>query len=81
MDHLSLDFHMTHFSDCLRMSIVSVLSSSSIESHIYAVFFVSPSSCSSEESHTCVGVGEGSETSQIPVMYFCDHSFSKSMTD
>jgi hypothetical protein len=30
---------------------VSVLSSSSIESHIYAVFFVSPS-CSSEESHT-----------------------------
>ncbi len=30
---------------------MSVLSSSSIESHMYAVFFVSPSPCSSEESH------------------------------
>jgi hypothetical protein len=40
---LSLDFDMTHSSDSLRMSIVSTLSSSSIESHIYDVFFVSPS--------------------------------------
>ncbi len=31
---------------------VSALSFSSIESHMYAVFFVSPSSFSSEESHT-----------------------------
>ena len=31
---------------------MSALSSSSIESHMYAIFFVSPSSCSSEESHT-----------------------------
>jgi hypothetical protein len=31
---------------------VSALSSSSIESHMYAVFYVSTSSFSSEESHT-----------------------------
>ena len=49
--HLSLDFHMTHLSDCWRLSIVSALSASSIESHMYAVFFVSSFSCSSEESH------------------------------
>ena len=42
---------MTQLSDYLRLSIVSVMSSSSIESHMYAIFFVSPSSCSSEESH------------------------------
>ena len=43
---------MTHSSDCLRMSIVSSLSSSSIESHRYAVVLMSPSSCSSEGSPT-----------------------------
>jgi hypothetical protein len=42
---------MTHSSDCLRMSIVSSLSSSSIESQIYDVVFLTPSSCSSEGSH------------------------------
>ena len=52
VDHLSLDFHMTHVSVCMRLSIVSSLSCSSIESHMYAVFVVSPSTCSSEESHT-----------------------------
>ena len=46
---------MTHSSDCLRMSIVSSLSSSFIESQIYAVVFLPPSSsCSSEGSHASV---------------------------
>ena len=40
-DHLSFDFQMTHSSNCWRVVIVSSLSSSSIESQIYAIVCVS----------------------------------------